>query len=53
MEVVNLCVFYISVCDRRSEGLVQREGGGISVVKNEAGHEAFEDMGEIYGFQFS
>ena len=32
------------------EGLVQSEGGGVSVVKNEDGYEAGEEMGEISRF---
>ena len=32
------------------EGLVQSEGGGVSVVSNEAGCEAGEEMGERCGF---
>ena len=29
---------------------MRRERGGISVVTNKTGHEAFEDMGERYIF---
>ena len=32
---------------------MQRERGGISIVTNETGHEAFEDMGERYTFLVS